>query len=286
MPRWAISTGVLIGVYLVVIIAAALWIPHEWDWHALQWLGSRVTPAFSPEVTIVDVDWSPDIASDRRRIADFLDGLVRSNRRPNAVILDVEFGPCQSNPCGAPMTSARTTLIASIRAAARRFPVYATEEPGIDRNDDLIGPLEPQDSLIYGVLTGAAQTKFTAIPNSGGLFYRICYANVPFVNELGEVQGKENVWAMTVRALMAPRAFANAPVCDSAHVPVRLGPAISAVRPLVYRFTNARTFSGYSQFDERTFVIVGTIRYDRLPFTERSGPEMLGWALSNALDQG
>ncbi|MBV9263016.1 MAG: toll/interleukin-1 receptor domain-containing protein, partial [Candidatus Eremiobacteraeota bacterium] len=82
------------------------------------------------------------------------------------------------------------------------------------------------------------------------------------------------------------RALANAPVCDSSHVPVRLGRPISTERPVVYRFTSARAFSGYSQFDDRTFVIVGTIRYDRLPFTDRSGPEMLGWALSNALDQG
>jgi hypothetical protein len=34
------------------------------------------------------------------------------------------------------------------------------------------------------------------------------------------------------------------------------------------------------------FVIVGTIEHDRSPFTDRSGPELLGWALSNALDQG
>jgi hypothetical protein len=286
VSRWVVSTGLLVGAYVVIMIAAALWMPHEWDWRVLQWLSSGVAPTFSPEVSIVDVDWSLDIASDRRRIADFLNGLVRSNQRPSAVVLDVEFGPCQSNPCGAPMTTARAALIASIRAAARRFPVYATEEPGVDRNDDLIGPLDPQDNQIYGAVSGAAQTKFTAIPNASGLFYRICYANVPFVNELGEVQGKENVWAMVVRALMTPRSFASAPACDATHVPVRLGSPIVAERPFVYRFTSARTFSSYAQFDDRMFVIVGTIRYDPVPFTGRSGPELLGWALSNALDQG
>src|SRR5580700_4255220 len=287
VSRWVVSTGLLLSAYAVILAGAALWMPHEWDWRVLQWFGSRVAPTYSPEVSIVDVDWSlTDLARDRRRVADFLNGLVKSNQRPSAVILDVEFSPCQSNPCGAPMSSARAALVASIRSAARRFPVYATEEPRVDREDDLIGPLEPQDSQIYGAVSGAGQTTFTSIPNARGLFYRICYANVPLVSESGGVQGTENVWAMVLRALMAPRAFANSPPCDSTHVPVRLGSQIALKRPFVYRFTSARAFSNYAQFDDKMFVIVGTIEYDRPPFTDRSGPELLGWALSNALDQG
>jgi hypothetical protein len=54
----------------------------------------------------------------------------------------------------------------------------------------------------------------------------------------------------------------------------------------VYHFSGARTFSSYSQFDDKTFVIVGTLKYDRSPFADRSGPELVGWALSNALDAG
>jgi hypothetical protein len=277
----------LAGLYVVVVAVGAFLLPHEWDWHVLQWLGGRVAPAFSRDVTIVDVDWSPsDIASDRRRIADFLNGLVRSNQRPNAVILDVEFYPCQSNPCGAPMDSARSALIASIRAASQRFPVYATEEPRVDRNDEVIGPLDPRDERIYSAVSGAAQSTFTSIPNAGGLFYRICYSGVPFVDAVGNRQGTENVWAMAVRALMAPRDFAAAPVCDGTHVPLRLGSPVQQRSENVYPFTSARTFTKYSQFDDKTLVIVGTMKYDRPPFTDRSGPELLGWALSNALDQG
>ncbi len=269
------------------MIAAALLMPHEWDWLALKWLSSRATPAFSPEVSIVDVSWNPtDIAGDRRRIADFLDGLVKSNQRPYAVILDVEFDPCQSNPCGAPMASARSALVASIRAATQHFPVYATEEPHVGRDDVIIGPLDPLDAQIYGAISGAAQTRFTTIPSSQGLFYRVCYAGVPFENESGEVQGTENVWAMVARALMTPRTFGSSPPCDTAHVAVRLGPRVTGSPPTTFSFTDARSFKNYNQFDDRMFVIVGTVRYDRLPFTDRSGPEVLGWALSNALDQG
>jgi hypothetical protein len=287
VPRWAGNVAVLGGIYVAVMAAAALWMPHEWDWSVFQWLSSRVTPTLSPEVSIVDVDWDPtDVPSNRRRIAAFLDGLVRSDRRPNAVILDVEFDPCQSKPCGESMESARDALVASLRAAASRFPVYAIEQPSVDRDDVERGPLDRQDARIYAAVTGAAQTRFTIVPKSEGLFYRICYANVPFVNEDGAVVGTESVWAMVVRVLMTPRVFASSPACDTSHIPVRIGPKISLTPPAAYRFTETRTFPGYAQFDDKTFVVVGTMKYDRSPFTDRSGPELLAWALSNALDQG
>ena len=267
--------------------AATLWLPHEWDWTVFQWLSSRFAPEFSQEVSIVDLDWDPhDVASNRRRIAAFLNGLVASKQRPSAVILDIEFDPCQTKPCGEPMESARAALVASIRSATRYFPVYATEEPNVDRNDDLSGPLDPQDAQIYGAVSGAAQTRFTSVPNSAGLFYRLCYAGVPFLGESGDAEGTENVWSMVVRVLMTPRAFASSPACETNHIPVRLGPSVALAPPVVYRFTDARTFAGYAQFDPKMFVIAGTMKYDRSPFADRSGPELVGWALSNALDQG
>ncbi len=287
VPRWAGSIGVLLVLYAAVMIAAALWMPKEWDWKVFGWLSARVQPALSQEVSIVDVDWDPaDVPSNRRRIAAFLDGLVKSNQRPNAVILDVEFDPCQSTPCGEPMASARDALVASIRSTTRYFPVYATEEPSVDRDDVPSGPLDRKDAQVYGALSGAAQTRFTSIPNAEGLYYRICYADVPFVNDAGEVAGTENVWAMVARALMPARAFAASPPCDTTHVPVRMGPKASLSPPAVYRFTDARSFSNYAQFDSKMYVIVGTVKYDRSPFTDRSGPELLAWAMSNALDQG
>lgn len=287
MPRFIISTALLAGVYVAVLAVAALWMPHEWDWQVLRWLSSRVPPTFSSEVSIVDIDADPsDVPAFRRRIAAFLDGLARSNQRPSAVILDVEFEPCQSSPCGAPMAFAREALVSSIRRAAAHFPIYATEEAKVDRDDDVVGPLDPRDPEIYGAISAAAQTRFTSVPNAAGLFYRICYANVPFDDASGDVEGSGSVWAMAARVLMTPRFFAASPPCDPTHIPVRLGPRIAANYPFVYRFTNPRTFSSYSQFDDKMYVIVGTLRYDRMPFTGRSGPEILGWALSNALDDG
>lgn len=287
MPRWAVSTVSLIGAYAIVMIAAALWMPHEWDWQAFKFVSSRFAPVFSPEVSIVDVDWNgSDAASLRRAIAAFLNGLVASNQRPDAVILDIEFVPCQTNPCGAPMASARGALIASIRSATKHFPVYATEEPGVGSGDVLSGPVDPLDAAIYAALSGAGQTRFTSIPNGTGLFYRICYSGVPFLNDGGAIAGTENVWAMVVRALMTPREFAGAPQCDGSHIPVLMDSSASPASENVYRFTAGRPFSHYSQFDDKMFVVVGTLAHDRSPFADRSGPELIAWALSNALDEG
>jgi hypothetical protein len=285
VPRWASGVGVLAGVYVAVMLAAALWMPKEWDWTAFQWLSSRVPPAFSDDVSIVDIAWDPsDIPSNRRRVAAFLNGLVASKQRPSAVILDIEFDPCQSKPCGEPMESARQALIASIRSATRFFPVYATEEPAVDRDDDVSKPLDPLDPQIYGAISGAAQTIFISIPESEGLYYRRCYADVPFIDDTGNVEGTENVWNMVVRVLMSERRFASSPPCETDHVPVRLGPKVPLAPPDVYSFSDARTFSSYAQFDSHTYVIVGTLKYDRSAYTDRSGPEVVGWALSNALD--
>ena len=281
------STALLAGIYVAVLAVAALWMPHEWDWQVLRWLSSRVPPTFSSEVGIVDIDTDPaNVPAFRRQIAAFLDGLTHSNQRPSAVILDIEFDPCQSSPCGTPMASAREALVSSIRRAATHFPIYATEEAKVDRDDDVVGPLDPRDPEIYGAISAAAQTRFTSVPNANGLFYRICYANVPFDDASGSMEGYANVWAMAARVLMTPRFFAASPPCDPTHIPVRLGARIAASYPFVYRFTNPRTFSSYSQFDDKMYVIVGTLRYDRVPFTDRSGTELLGWALSNALDDG
>lgn len=278
--------GFLAVAYVVVMVAAALWIPHEWDWHVLKWMSSRVPPTFSPEVSIVDVPWNvADVAGDRRRIAAFLNGLVASGARPGAVILDVEFWPCQSNPCGAPMDAADRALSTSIRLATQRFPVYATEELPVSHDDAVIGPADPHDPRIYSVVSGAGETRFTSIPDARGLFYRICYASVPFENTSGEVVGTQDIWAMVARVLMPPRFFAAGPQCDSTHIPLRLGTE-TADAPAIYRFSDVRTFNTYSQLDDKTYVIVGTIEYDRPPFVDRSGPEVLGWALSNALDAG
>ena len=270
--------------YAVVVGAAMMWLPHEWDWAVFERLSASHRPAFSPQVAIVDLPWKPaDVAQNRQRIATLLDRLTLSDKRPSAVILDVEFDPCQTKPCGQPMEFARSKLVASLRAATRRFPVYATAEPPVDRNDDVSGPIPAHDAAIYGALTAAAQTRITVLPHSEGLFYRACYAGVPFVAEDGSVQGRENLWAMVDRVLMPPGYAARA-ACDASHLPISLGPRLAHDGQSIVATTADGVPAGADLSNK--YVIVGTIAYDRSPFSDRSGPELLGWALSNALDRG
>lgn len=288
MPRWAGSIALLAGIYIAVMLVAAMFLPHEWDWDVFGWLSARHAPAFSSEVAIVDLAWDPnDIAADRRHVVRFLDGLVASNQRPLATILDIEFGPCQSKPdCGVPMETARAALIASIRAAtAHQLLVFATEEPAVDPRDDRVnGPLDPHDALIYGVLSGAAHTRFTAIPESEGLFYRDCYQGIPVLDADGKAQGSATVWAMVDRVRIDERALPGIP-CDGLHIAARLGAALPHAPPAVYAASAARPFPPGADFNGR-YVILGTMgASDQSPYASRSGPELLAWAFSNALDR-
>jgi hypothetical protein len=284
LPRWAGSIAVLIGAYVVVMLSAAQWLPHEWDWATFDWLSSRTVPTFdAQEVGIVDVPWEPsNSATNRRRLAAFLDALVASKQQPKALILDVEFDPCQSTPCGEPMESARRALVASIRSAERFFPVYAVEQPVVDRDDDATG-LDRKDPEIYGALSGAGHTRFTTIPNSTGLFYRVCYDDVPLADETVTAQAREELWDMVERVMMTPSVFAGA-TCDTNHLPVRFDPKATLAAPVIATLLDGRAFPGDAQFDQK-YVIAGTLKYDRSPFTKLSGPELLGWALSNVLDR-
>jgi hypothetical protein len=290
VPAWVTRVASLVAIYVVFIWAVASWVPawHDWDWRFYDWLSSRAVPTFSQDITIVDVVWSPSaIPADRVRIASFLHGLTRANVHPEAVILDFEFGPCDLRPCPVTQRSARDALAAAIQDADRVFPVFATEEFPVNAQDDIaVGPLDPEDQRIYSALSGAAHTRFTSLPNKEGLFYRVCYPEVPFVDSAGDVEGNEDVWSMVDRVLLLPaRAGAVMPACDTAHVALRMGPKVSPTAPAVYHFVNESSFSNYEQL-EGAYVIVGTLKYDRSPFADRSGPELLGWALSNSLEQG
>lgn len=279
MPRWLRGVGALLGIYVALVAAAALWLPHEWDWDVFQWLSSHAQPGFSRRITIVDVAWNTrDVPSNRRLLATFLDQLNASGQRPEAVIIDVEFDPCQTQPCSGPMEAARQQLAASIRAAVKRFAVYATEEPPVDRDDLVTGPLDRHDDLIYAALTGAAHTRMTVVPGAGGVSYRLCYPDVRYPAVSGAFVATQSVWSMVERVLPD---FSASP-CNQTHVAVRVGPPLRETRIIAY---GGGSLPSNATFDKQ-YVIVGTLGVDRSAFIDRSGPELLAWALSNQLEFG
>ena len=275
MPRWASRWGVLVTAWLALVTGAALWIPHDWDWRVFARLASLANPAFSTYVRIADLGSNADIPATRRRIAALLDTLVASDQRPNAVILDTEFEGCRG-ACGEPRERARVTLAASIRAAVRRFPVFAVQQPALDEK----GAME-YDPLIYGAVSGTGHTTFTPVPSSGSVFYQACY---PHVRLAGSGAGIfYNVWSIVDRAIPAAPAGAPEP-CEPAFVPVYLGPALDPHAPAIHPISDTASMRRLPRLDG-AYLVVGTVAFDRPQDVDRSGPELLGWALSNALDR-
>jgi hypothetical protein len=279
LPRWLTGVAALIAIYCAMMLAAALWMPHELDWVVYEWVSVTNPPAFSDSVQIVDVPWdSNDVAANRRYVADFLGSILVRHQKPSAVIFDIQFIRCQTKPCGNIMDSARQKLVAAIRAATQRFPVYATEEVSPQRGSDAVTtPHEPHDPLIYSALSGAAHTVFPLpFPQARVAFYRRCYADVPYLADDGTTVAdvRENIWSMVDRVLIPAKQFLGLP-CDASHVAVRLGPKLAGSDPHI-----SRSHSGLSD----KYVIVGTLVADRPAQADRSGPEILGWAFSNALE--
>ncbi len=286
LPRWLTGIASLIAVYGVVMLAAAIWMPHELDWVMYEWVSISNPPVFSDSVQIVDVPWdSNDVAANRRYVTGFLGGVLARHETPSAIIFDIQFIRCQTKPCGSIMDSARQKLIETVRAATRKFPVYATEEVSPERgSDEVTAPHETHDPLIYSALSGAAHTVFPLpFRQARVAFYRRCYANVPFLADDGVsvADVRENVWSMVDRVLIPPKQFLGL-ACDPNHVAVRLGRKLSGSDPHILAVTTHRSTFRANLNDK--YVIVGTLAVDKPLPAERSGPEILGWALSNALE--
>src|SRR5579863_650920 len=263
---------------------AALWLPHDWDWGVWDWLSSQHAPVFdSHEISIVDVPWQDGKDQERRRIATFLQTLLAHKQKPDAVILDVEFTPCDTRTCEGSMASARRELISAIRASTESFSVYALEQPTRTSDDEATG-LDPHDPDIYAALSGAAHTTFTARANPATMFYRACY-NVPIVDANSNVVAVQPVWDMVERVALRPGQLSSS-VCDTNHVAVRL-PAdpVSPAQAAITSLNSQGVPPTAAQFTGK-FVIVGTIQADRPADTPLRGPELVAWALSNALQPG
>ncbi len=276
IPSWVRQTTILVGIYAALMYVLTLWMPvwHDVDWKFFQRVSALQTPVLSPFITLIDVrSWDPhNITADRLADAAFLKALAASRQLPKGVILDTEFDPCQTQPCGAPAVSARATLDRGLDAAAGAgIKVYAIEEVQTDDSDRVTG-LDAHDSEIYSHLAGAAHTHLIPGPASSW-FYRVCYS-LPLMNGVSQA-----LWSMMWRVL---RDFTGAfSTCDSEHVPIPLGPPLAVRPPTVYGITSSHPFPSGADFNDQ-YLIVGTLRYDPMQHP-RPGPEMVAWALSDTL---
>jgi TIR domain/CHASE2 domain len=275
IPDWAPKTAALVLVYLVVMLALTVWMPvwHDMDVRFFQWLAGTRASTLSTQISLVDVtSWDTgNIPANRKTLAAFLTRLAQGRQHPKAVVLDFSFGQSVSGNDPA-WTSARDSLVRALQTAAGAgIDVYATEEVPVDANDDVMAAPAALDAAIYAHLAGAAHTGFTIVPGSRFLFYRVCYAPAGGLSH--------DVWSMVSRILPD---FDASQGCDTEHRPVLVGPPISQAPPAVYSITAATPFPSGADFGGK-YVIVGTLRNDRPQYAERSGPELVAWALTDAL---
>jgi hypothetical protein len=85
VPRFFGSVAVLVGTYVVAMIAAALWLPHEWDWAAFSPLRSRppLDPAIMGSAKVCDASFFS---------AEFV--LLNGSRRQAAQAFDAAQAQC------------------------------------------------------------------------------------------------------------------------------------------------------------------------------------------------
>ena len=295
---WVRQTAVLVGIYVALMSVLTLWMPvwRDLDWRFFQWIMSSRTPAISDNISLVDVrSWDPqNRPADRRTLARFLHELVlvANKQHPPTVILDTEFGPCQSTPCGDPIwNAARAALEQALTEAGRAgIEVYAGEgmKPSGPNRDDA-SVVDPHDPDIYARLAGAAQTRFTPAPGSAGLIYRVCY-EAPRTDQNGNpiVSDTEAVWEIAWRVMPD---FNPSQPCDTERLPLFLGTTIAPLdrsghanlKPPNYSITSTSPFPRDAGDFSNQYIIVGTVQYDRPADSDRSGPELVAWALSDVL---
>ena len=285
-------------------------------WYAIDskvaaWLYSRFPPVLSQQVALVDIyDYdTQNYPRDRETVAKFLRAvLAHPQQRPDAVIVDIEFGPCEETPCSAVWNRARSELISSLNAVANSgIGIFMAEGIRTDQTDaavDRVTAMDELDPLIYAHIDevrpkkheveifdhfrDVAQTHIFSLADPSVLAYRRCYT-IPLQGGYATF-----LWSVTSRVQIDSSTAEN--YCDSSHTILRYGPAFAPLDqsghavtspPEGYSVTSMHPFPTGANFDSR-YIILGTVASDRAlenP-TGESSPELLAWALSDDLESG
>ncbi len=300
VPTSLRPTAVLLGSYAALLgtltfLLAPVW--HEWDWAVFQAVSNLRAPAYSPKVEVVDLaDYDPGApARDRRTIAQFLDGLLKSGQRPAAVVLDLYFesicSTTDSRACAAdPATAALTHSLDRAASASPPIRVYATENPvgaqggaGIDAA--FLRALD-RDHVYDHLRAGHTVLQLAA---ADGIFYRRCY-RIAQNDDRGNQTGWQDVWALPYRVVKDVADERLAPCTDvranETTDVVRVGPHPDFQRS-VHPVTLVHPMPAHADLSGK-YVIVATLAGDLGPLHERdvarTNPELLAWALSDRLE--
>ena len=284
VPPWIGQTAALLGIYLAILYTVAVWMPawKNLDWDFFDWVQSRHAPRASADVLLIDVaSWNPkDIPANRRTVARFIQQLVAERRNvktpmqsPKAVVLDIEFGECQTTPCSdANWNSATRDLEAALDAGAKaKIKIYAP----IGVRPDVGGEpgalvVDAYDQNIYRFLAGKGHTHATKKSGSKSAFYLACYA----VPEAKGLRGQSQaIWALPL--IVTEKAHEQA--CAPTPMPLPMGATLAP------NFSITGASKPETEAFEDRYLVVGTVKYDRDAKVGRAGPEIVDWWISDAL---
>jgi len=251
----------------LLAMAVVLWTPwwREADWRVFGLLNKSNTPSWPQQWVIVDVpyeDADGDPTVFRREISDVL-AAIRERQRPRMVILDVYFS---SDPRGLDVLQGS---LRQLRDA--RIPVFAAINPVDQSGNPTAQFMSSHAAPIYQQqLDGFGHTQF----EFGGTTLKY----EPFL----ALSSALAVPALAV--VVAEQQFARPVTSENTSLIVNVGKPAVAVEHTVRAFRavdgsiNFRGAKGSVDLTG-TNVLIGSLDKDRSPFANRSGPELLAWAL-------
>ena len=251
----------------LLAMAVVLWTPwwREADWRVFGLLNKSNTPSWPQQWVIVDVpyeDADGDPTVFRREISDVL-AAIRERQRPRMVILDVYFS---SDPRGLDVLQGS---LRQLRDA--RIPVFAAINPVDQSGNPTAQFMSSHAAPIYQQqLDGFGHTQF----EFGGSTLKY----EPFL----ALSSALAVPALAV--VVAEQQFARPVTSENTSLIVNVGKPAVAVEHTVRAFRavdgsiNFRGAKGSVDLTG-TNVLIGSLDKDRSPFANRSGPELLAWAL-------
>ena len=272
VPTWFRQTVWLILVYIVVLIAAAEWMPwQDWDMRLYAANASAHT-SLNDRILFVDVmsHGELDPSPQDETIAAFLTDLKKSGQHPSNVYVDFAFLPCPTSACAIAHRHIASALDA-LKAKPTEVKVYGVERVPVDNRNVPNAPLVTPAPDLYapdgpGHFWGVGHTN-VFVNVDGVLQYRKCYASVEIDTLSSQVRHvtRQPVWSeLWVGDAHGP--------CDESQLPIPVGPRVTTADPSVYAtiprksppyyaITFQHPFPSSADFSNRD-VIVGTSIYD------------------------
>jgi len=260
-----------VGIFASVVVLfglSGIW--HSVDWWVYEQIYRAPAPEWDDRITLVDVPYlaengSFDLAEFRTRLGAVLQQLAKTG--PKAVVLDVWFDADKAG-----IQAIEKGLIALERSGIK---IYGAVNPWYE-NSPALDPnyLQRHQNSFYEKYIARGHTVFSIYSNTA--FYR------PYLEFPPDKDGLvERLSALPVS--LAQDLFGRPFGAPNEELVVMLGNKDDLRRHTVRWLTKSgeldmKTIGGERELAGR-IAVVGSLERDISPYRERSGPELLAWAL-------